>query len=337
MLKNVRVGLRMALGFGFLLLLLAVVAWIGTSRMALIQEYLEDTTQDVYVKVTHSTGMERALQAQSVELRKAALAAFAGQDWQPALARFREQQALYDRASEQYAAQVHLDAERQQVARMRELEKDLFPKRLQIFELLRDGRTEEANNYMLGITQPVQVKLVAALEEAVAFQQEVMARNAREAEAAYTTARTLVFGLTGVALALGVLAAWLLTVSITSRLSLAVEVANRMAEGDMTVRIPPASRDELGQMLEAMGNMTARLSRVVANVRSSAQSLSSASEEVSATAQSMSQGASEQAASVEETSASVEQMTASITQNGENARVTDRMAGESARQAAEGG
>ena len=103
---------------------------------------------------------------------------------------------------------------------MRELEKDLFPKRLQIFELLRDGRTEEANNYMLGITQPVQVKLVAALEEAVAFQQEVMARNAREAEAAYTTARTLVFGLTGVALALGVLAAWLLTVSITSRLSL---------------------------------------------------------------------------------------------------------------------
>ena len=51
----------------------------------------------------------------------------------------------------------------------------------------------------------------------------------------------------------------------------------------------------------------------------------------------MSQGSSEQAASVEETSASVEQMTASITQNGENAKVTDGMAIQSARQASEGG
>ncbi len=337
MLKNVRVGLRMGLGFGFLLVLLLLVAWIGVSRMALIQEYLEDTTRDVYVKVMHSSGMERALQAQSVELRKAALAAFAGQDWQPALTRFREQQSVYDQASEKYAALVHTDSERQLLATVRELEKDLFPKRLQVFELLRNGRTEEANSFMLGITQPVQVKLVAAIEQTVGLQQEVMARNTKEAEAAYTSARTLMFGLTGVALALGSLAAWLLTVSITGRLAIAVDVANRMAEGDMRVRIPPTSRDELGQMLDAMGNMTARLSRVVADVRSSAQSLSSASEEVSATAQSMSQGASEQAASVEETTASVEQMTASITQNSENAKVTDGMAGESARQAAEGG
>ncbi|WBY00222.1 methyl-accepting chemotaxis protein [Ramlibacter tataouinensis] len=337
MLKNVRVGLRMGLGFGFLLVLLLLVAWIGVSRMAMIQGYLEDTTQDVYAKVTHSIGMERALQDQSIELRKAALAAFAGQDWQPALTRFREQQGAYDQAGEKYAALVHLDSERQQLARVRELEKELFPRRLQVFELLRSGQVAEANAYMLSTTQPVQVKLVAALEDAVEFQQEVMARNSKEAETAYSGARNLMFVLTGAALALGVLAAWLLTVSITSRLAVAVDVANRMAEGDMTVRIPPTSRDELGQMLEAMGHMTTRLSRVVADVRSGAQALSSASEEVSATAQSMSQGASEQAASVEETSASVEQMTASITQNGENARVTDGMAGESARQAAEGG
>jgi methyl-accepting chemotaxis protein len=90
-------------------------------------------------------------------------------------------------------------------------------------------------------------------------------------------------------------------------------------------------------MLYALKNMTARITQVVSEVRASAEALSSASEEVSATAQSMSQGASEQAASVEETSASVEQMTASITQNGENAKVTDGMAVQTARQAGEGG
>ncbi len=116
----------------------------------------------------------------------------------------------------------------------------------------------------------------------------------------------------------------------------AAEVANRIAAGDLTVDVVVDKADR-SSLLAAMHHMAERLAKVVGEVRAGAHALASASEEMSGTAQSMSQGASEQAASVEETSASVEQMTASITQNGENARVTDGMAGESARQAAEGG
>jgi methyl-accepting chemotaxis protein len=114
------------------------------------------------------------------------------------------------------------------------------------------------------------------------------------------------------------------------------EVVQAIAGGDLRVIIEIRQGDQTS-LLAAIKNMVAKLSQVVGDVRASAESLSSASEEISATAQSMSQGASEQAASVEETSASVEQMTASITQNGDNAKVTDAMAVQSARQASEGG
>jgi methyl-accepting chemotaxis protein len=113
--------------------------------------------------------------------------------------------------------------------------------------------------------------------------------------------------------------------------------ASALSDGKLDARADAEGRDELAQVANNFNTMAVRLQDVVVQVRSSADSLSSASEEVSATAQSMSQGASEQAASVEETSASVEQMTASITQNGENAKVTDGMAVQSARQASEGG
>ena len=116
----------------------------------------------------------------------------------------------------------------------------------------------------------------------------------------------------------------------------AAEVANRVAAGDLAVPIQVKNGDT-SSLLYALKGMVAKLSQIVGDVRASAEALSSASEEVSATAQAMSQGASEQAASVEQTSASVEQMTASITQNGENARVTDGMAIQSARQASDGG
>ncbi|MGB0127219.1 MAG: methyl-accepting chemotaxis protein, partial [Rhodocyclaceae bacterium] len=117
----------------------------------------------------------------------------------------------------------------------------------------------------------------------------------------------------------------------------AAAAADRLAEGDLTVSISANSRDETGRLLLAMGNMIEKLSATIFEVRTAASSLTSASEQVSATAQSLSQGASEQAASVEETSAAIEQMGASIAQNTENAKVTDGMASNAARDAEHGG
>ncbi len=130
---------------------------------------------------------------------------------------------------------------------------------------------------------------------------------------------------------------YLVARSVTRPLGEAVRAANCLAEGDLTLKIDVKSKDETGQLLQAMQNMIGKLSQVVSDVNSGAQALAGASEEVSATAQSLSQAASEQAAGVEETSASIEQMTASIAQNTENAKVTDGIAGKAAGEAAEGG
>ncbi|MDO8369721.1 MAG: methyl-accepting chemotaxis protein [Candidatus Nitrotoga sp.] len=114
------------------------------------------------------------------------------------------------------------------------------------------------------------------------------------------------------------------------------EVVRKMADGDMTVDIQTVAGDSTS-MLAAIKGMSAKIAQVIGEVRSAADALSSASEEVNATAQSLSQAASEQAASVEETSASVEQMSASVNHNTENAKVTDDMASQAAKQASEGG
>jgi methyl-accepting chemotaxis protein len=337
MLKNLRVGLRMALGFGFVLLLLVVVAWIGTTRMALIQGNLETATQDIYVKVMQSVSMRRALLEQSVAMRNAVLAGSQAQASQQAMDRFREYQSSYDAASEKLASLLRLEGGRERMAKIREIEKELFPKRMQVLELARQGRSADAMEMMATQTAPTQLRIMTAIQDMVDFQQGLMNKATEESTLAYHGARTLMFGLGAAALLLGLVAATVLTLGVTRPLGEAVHMANRMAQGDMTVAMPSGSRDELGQMLAALGNMRNQLSRVVAEVRTSAETLSSASEELSATAQSMSQSATEQAAGVEEASASVEEMTASITQNGENARVTDAMATQSARQASEGG
>ncbi|HJW23342.1 MAG TPA: methyl-accepting chemotaxis protein [Rhodocyclaceae bacterium] len=136
--------------------------------------------------------------------------------------------------------------------------------------------------------------------------------------------------------AAGALSFWIVR-SITRPLAEAVHAADRLALGDLTVKIDADSEDETGRMKLAMRKMIGKLSEVIGEIRVMADSLSQAADQISATAQSLSQSASEQAASVEETTASMEQIAASVTQNTENARVTDSMAATASAQAQGGG
>ncbi|WP_332856062.1 HAMP domain-containing methyl-accepting chemotaxis protein [Duganella sp. S19_KUP01_CR8] len=116
-----------------------------------------------------------------------------------------------------------------------------------------------------------------------------------------------------------------------------VRVMGAMSEGDLSTSIEKNYEGSFGELKEFCNNTVYKLGQVVTEVNGSAEALASASEEISATAQTLSQAASEQAAGAEETSASIEEMTASISANTENARITDGMASQAAKEAVEGG
>ena len=184
---------------------------------------------------------------------------------------------------------------------------------------------------------------------------------------------SLVIGLILVMLAV---LAYVIARSITRPLGRAVEVADRLARGDMTMEIAVTGNDETGQLLAAMqamvlslrevaalakecaaGNlaidirersdqdelmqalkaMVGRLREVVGGVKAAADNVNSGSLALSAGSQQMSQGATEQAASAEEVSASIEQMTANIRQNTDNSMQTEKIAIKAAADARRGG
>ncbi|MGB6189883.1 HAMP domain-containing methyl-accepting chemotaxis protein [Aeromonas molluscorum] len=116
-----------------------------------------------------------------------------------------------------------------------------------------------------------------------------------------------------------------------------MRIATALAKGDLTQRIEQPYPGVFGRTKDGLNATITALTSIIDEVRSATDSLSNASNQVSVTAQSLSQATSEQAASVEQTSAAVEQMSASINQNTDNARQTDAMAGQSAREAGEGG
>lgn len=144
-------------------------------------------------------------------------------------------------------------------------------------------------------------------------------------------------GLSLVALVLGLGIGIFISRAITRPLKQGVDVATRLAGGDLTIAIDVTSKDETGQLLEAMANMVEKLKIVVADVKSASDNVAAGSQELSSSSEEMSQGATEQAAAAEEASSSMEQMSSNIRQNADNAQQTEKIALKSATDAKEGG
>ncbi|WIH03770.1 MCP four helix bundle domain-containing protein [Xanthomonas translucens pv. graminis] len=175
------------------------------------------------------------------------------------------------------------------------------------------------------------------MSELAAIKETRAAEASAETHAIHVSSARMLTAIIVGGVLLGVGMGFFISRSVTKPIGKAVDVANALAEGDLSVLIEVKSKDEAGQLLLAMQRMVGKLQQVVGEVNASAQTLAGASEEVNATAQSLSQASTEQAAGVEETSASLEQMTASIGQNTENAKVTDGMASKASSQAMDGG
>ncbi len=336
MFANMKIGLRLSLGFAVVLALMAAIAAVGINGMSAVQSRLDSTVQERMVKIKLNTDMSEAIHVVTRVTRTILLL-------QDETAMMHEMKKIEDARKQYNQAWEELDkmpaSDKGKVvrAKIKDGATEARPLTDKVLEFALANKDAEGLKLLLEKAAPATQKWQDALDENTVLQEANGKAEYEAALAAYNQAHTLMLTLSGVAIAVGALLAWVLTRSITQPVNEALNVANRLADGDLTVRIDNPSNDETGQMLLAMQNMITKLSQVVTDVNGGAQALASASEEVSATAQSLSQAASEQAAGVEETSASIEQMTSSIAQNTENAKITEGMASKAASDATEGG
>ena len=195
-----------------------------------------------------------------------------------------------------------------------------------------EGRLIFAQN-TLGQLQNVQ----RLLKSMVAASRDQVGRSEAAMRATTSSARISVVLFSLSALLAGGILGWLITRSIARPLEQGVGFAESVASGDLTRHLPIEQRDEVGRLAAALNAMVSKLQTVVADVKTGAQNVAGGSLQLTGGSQQVSQGATEQAASAEEASASAEEMSAAIRLTAENARHTEEIALASAADARESG
>ena len=187
---------------------------------------------------------------------------------------------------------------------------------------------------------------VKGIDAAPADQLEELVKLMRaEANAAVGGARqeatrglTLSLGVIAVAALLALLACGRLIMRTVVRpLEHAVNVVDRVAEGDLTVKVETSSRDETGRLLAGLLKMRNSLADAVSVIRRSAEGVGASSRQIAESRVDLSSRTEEQAASLEETASSMEQLAATVKQNAENARQANALASDASEAAGRGG
>lgn len=336
MFSNMKIGTRLGLGFGLLIILMTVSVVIGISRMANMNEGTEIIVSDLWPKTVAANDLIDNVNIIARSMRNLLLVK-SEDDVKKELARIDKARSVIKEKLEYFDTVITLAEGKRILLAIKDARSNYVDGQNIFLKLVNENKVDQAANLLLTDLRPKQAAYMDAINDMILFQGKLVEDGGKQAAEDYNNARTFMIVLLSVAILIAVGIAFWIVRSITKPLNHAVDVANRMASGDLNVKVQVAGKDETGQLLLAMQKMVGSLTDVVSKITVATESLNAASEQVSSTAQNLSQGASEQAASVEETTASIEQMSSSINQNAENAKVTDGIATNSAQQADQGG
>ncbi|MES2583371.1 MAG: methyl-accepting chemotaxis protein [Pseudomonadota bacterium] len=152
--------------------------------------------------------------------------------------------------------------------------------------------------------------------------------------------RTLRATMLGSLALLLLMAVWLLRSilrSISVPMAEAVQVAQRIAKGDLTATFGAIHADEIGQLMAALRDMNDNLARMVGSVRQGIEEIDDGASAIASGNSDLSARTESQASSLEQTAAAMVEMTATVRQNADNARQANQLVNSTAEVAVRGG
>ena len=324
-LRNLRIGTRLAAGFGTLLALLAVVVLIntvlGNANRARLNAGINAANQKaILVATMKSAQLQSGIAIRNIGLQGDVAA------MQKEEARIKELHTRYEGARNALLALGLNAGERQRLAEIARIDTALQKPFKEAMGQALAFDAENAVKTIVTRVDPLNQAALAEMDQLVVQASASMNAVMLEAAGRDRELNLVTLLVSALAIVAGAVFAWLITRTIAGPLQEAVSVAERVAEGDLTSQIEASGRDEITRLYAALRKMNDSLATMVGNVRTGTDSIGTASREIAAGNLDLSSRTEQQASALEETASSMEELTATVRQNADNALQANQLA-----------
>ncbi|WP_300757735.1 methyl-accepting chemotaxis protein, partial [Janthinobacterium sp.] len=334
-LSNLKIGTRLAGGFGVLLILLIGITLLGISGLKRSNDNLHHIVDINMKKIGLIEEMSTSIHVIARVTRTIALLSDEAEIDRQHLkipvadTKFNAAYDALDKMSLGAPARTLMTKIKSEVGAVRAANS-------RFTELSRTNKGD-AVTVLLKEGIPTTAQLQNTLEEFNELEKARSKTDEEDAAKAYDAAFALMSSLSGLAIGVGLLIAWGSTRSITHPMAAAVKIARTVASGDLTSHIEVTTTDETGQLLQALKDMNHNLASIVGQVRTGTETIATASKQIANGNLDLSSRTEQQASSLEETASSMEEFTSTVKQNADNARQANQLAISASNIALQGG
>lgn len=309
--KNLKIGARLSLGFGILLVFMLVIGIYGLKTIQDVDKNLDHITQDVMVKIKQANDIAHNVNVIARGLRNIII------DLDPArrdeeLKRIAECRKKAGELFSTLQKTVTEDKARVPVAKGADARRVYVEASEAYMDLVRSGRLDDAKTMLFTEIRRTQGAYLTALDDLIRVMDELAQEAEQSAAAEVNAARRLIIvllvGSLGVSLAL----AFFSVRSITGPVRKTMALAEVMATGDFTRPLDIDQKDEIGAMVVSLNAMMARLRSMIREVIAGVDSLATSSGDLASVSRQLSSSARDTSTKAATVAAATEQMNANF-------------------------
>ena len=259
--RDRKTATKLMIGFGIMAVLMGILGYEGVRRIREIDAVVHDMYEHHAIGLNHLQEANVQLAKTGRSLRNALLAK-QGSAVEQAIDEVQKERAAFTSEFDAFEKLVVNQEVRAKISLALETYRELVRQQDQIINLLRARQTEEAEGQLKGLGE-VNARMDAAAAELVRVKLTAMQEAAdgidQTAHSAETSSILLILGAIALALVLGFAIARL----ITAPLRQIVEVAGKVACGEVDQRLDYAGKDETGMLAEAFSRLIGTLKGLI--------------------------------------------------------------------------
>jgi len=260
--NNLKLRVKLLGGFAVVLVLMVVVAFMAVQRLnqasnrtaAMYRENAQGIAfaADVNFNMVASAREEKKAMLEDERTKQAALIKQAKDELEVAKQGLADYHSTFANAEDEKSwAEVEVMVNK------------VIAERTNVLDLIGAGKAAEAADAADKMAEGIG-SMNKALAAAGQLNVELAAASKDAAASSASSARTLLIGLTVVAIIVGAAVAFWLATTIANAANKAASAARSISRGDVNVSMEVKSKDEMGQLAEAFTEMTAYLKEMVA-------------------------------------------------------------------------
>jgi methyl-accepting chemotaxis protein len=314
---NLKIGVKMGLVFGFLLLMIIFMIFLGMNSTSKVNGSVEHIATDDFAKTVHAFHAAKALDDLQGSIRMIAL--------------LKDPKAI---ENEKLKIEVARTKYREAMKRLEEMEKSEKGVKLlenarsaiapavkvnnRVLELAQAGKQQEATALLVKEGVPLTEKIQEAFDEQVKFQQENVKSEYNRAHTVYgrTKAVQLIAGI--ISILLGLAAAIFLIHNFVTRINRVAGAMNRYADGDLSTPLRIYANDEIGDLGRNINRMLTSISAMITSIKETAVQVASAAGQMYDSAEQIANGADQAAAQAGAVATASEEMSATSSEIAQN-------------------